>query len=190
MRKIHWRSTAKYRQPMVKQFDRLASHDVAVVLDLFADPTIVDSKLNFDNTRLICETVLSFAATLITNWAGKATGQIVIGIAGDQRVVCSSFGQVEFAATVMRKLAVARPVAATNVERVISDISGVVSKETPCLVFSSRPRPADSRLEATLDPAVRWIYCGGPDFAQVFSDGIDDNHAPRATTPIQTVGRS
>ena len=61
-RDIHWRSTAKLGQPMVRQYDQQSNRDLALVLDLYSDDP--KHSLHFDSEN--CERVLSFAATIMS----------------------------------------------------------------------------------------------------------------------------
>lgn len=188
MRKIHWRSTAKYRYPMVKQFDRLVNQDSAVVLDLFADPARLDECLPYEQTRAVCETILSFAATLLTRWSDTSVGKFKIGIAGEDLAVCSSFNHAEFTRATMQQLAVAQSSPTPKIEQAIAAVSESISRETPCYVFSTRPRPDDLDIDPAMRMRIRWTDCRDRRFEKLFSVSTENVFADREDQPLEKTG--
>ncbi len=169
MRSIHWRSTAKQGQPMVKQFDRPVSQDIAIVLDLFADPQRTHAETSYDDAREICESILSFAATLLSQPGLTLSGRMVIGIAGQVNVVGASFRQSDFVVTMMRELALAQTSANPDVGTVIAHIADLMPNSTPCCVFSPRPPAARWDTEPARMSSVRWAHCGDRWFESLFT---------------------
>jgi uncharacterized protein (DUF58 family) len=76
LRWIHWRTTAKLARPIVRQYERRRSRDVALVLDpwLSARPTERDEGL--------LELAISLTATAINDIAGRGHSRLTVAIAG------------------------------------------------------------------------------------------------------------
>jgi uncharacterized protein (DUF58 family) len=83
LRHIHWLSTARRGQPIVKEFETLAARDVV----LFVDPKPSDEHADLDERA---EEALSFAATACVDLGvriGALGGRIILAIAGPEPVV-------------------------------------------------------------------------------------------------------
>ncbi len=163
MRKIHWRSTAKYRQPMVKQFDGLADHDLTVVLDLFLNPA------DRNATRSDCESILSFAATLIAHWAEAPAGRLAVGVAGSDSVVCASHDHPDFVKQIMRQLAVAQLTPQPDIGKTICESFNGRSPGSTVVVFSPRQQPELLDVLPVLRSRVVWMCSRDNGFAGLFS---------------------
>ena len=147
---IHWRSTAKQRFPIVKQFVERNNRDFALALDLFVDDDQPQTQQN-------CETVLSFAATTLLNVKAVVEGQAAIAVCGKNREAFRSKTVGGLVADAMPALAVAdgqeRP---AIIEGVVSCLESV-SPGTPIYVISSREMPTSLQqgleIEAMLSEA-------------------------------------
>ena len=133
---IHWRSTAKQRFPIVKQFVERNNRDFALVLDLFID----DSR---PQTAQDCETVLSFAATTLLSVKTMVEGQAGIAICGKMLDVYRSKTVGGIVAETTPALAVASGHQAPQVVNGIVACLEAVSNGTPIYVISSRDMPTD-----------------------------------------------
>ena len=78
LRWVHWRTTAKLARPIVRQYERRRSREVAIVLDpwLPAGATERDEGL--------AELAISFAATALHDIANRGHSRLTIAIAGRQ----------------------------------------------------------------------------------------------------------
>src|SRR5262249_55085866 len=77
LRWVHWRTTAKVGRPIVRQFERRRSRDVAIVLDPWLPPHAGDD----DRGR--AELAISFAATALYDISTRGHARLTLGIAGD-----------------------------------------------------------------------------------------------------------
>ena len=165
---IHWRSTARRGVPMVKQFDEPNDRDFAMLLDLHSEDEV---------TRLQCETMLSFSATALSQTGSDILGQLAIGVCGEENHLISGRQSVTTRKNVMRRLAVAKPVARPDIESSMIELASLVSAGTPLYCFSTREEPAwlDSSV-MEISPAlksvqhlVRWIRVDTDEFSELFS---------------------
>lgn len=138
---IHWRTTARYGLPIVRQYDQNDDQDVAIVLDLYCpsadeghdEPTI--TKFSKD-----AETALSFATTVLSRAKIDVRGRITLGICG-QRKNFFPGRQPDFLASTMKALSVAQPTSRPPTVETLLDSANVISPGTPILVVSTRPEP-------------------------------------------------
>ncbi|MCH2181173.1 MAG: DUF58 domain-containing protein [Mariniblastus sp.] len=172
-RQIHWRTTAKANQLLVKQYDQKTSRDMAIVLDLFARNDI--GVLAEQQQMADCEQALSFAATLLVHLGQDVRGKIGLAIAGEQSALHVNRLGSEFLSCLMRDLSIARASRAPQVVQSILDLQSQVSAGTPIFVVSSRPSPQDwletemgNELWQKTGKDLHWVAVGSRNFQQVF----------------------
>lgn len=167
LRNIHWRSSARKMQPMVKQFDRIIEQDRTLFVDLFAD---TNDSIDFLKVSNECELALSFSTSAIKQWLHESSGAFHLTIAGEEVVRHDSSQQVDFVSQCMKTLAVARHTPAADISRELQQTLDKTSPETSCLVVSTRSiQNAESMLDTGLLSKVRWLQVDSQEFRSVFS---------------------
>lgn len=170
---IHWRSTARFGFPMVKQFDQPNDRDFAVLLDL--------SETD-ETTRLQCEMILSFAATALSQVASDVQGQLAVAVCGEENNLIAGRQNRKTHGNVMRRLAVAKPTANPEIEASVVELASLISVGTPLYCFSTRSEPVWLKPNASVEvsPAlsavkntVRWIRVDSDEFNELFSAELD-----------------
>ncbi|MFK7767673.1 MAG: DUF58 domain-containing protein [Mariniblastus sp.] len=149
---IHWRTSAKLGEPIVKQHDQQNNRDFALMIDLYCDK---------ENEQLAtrCELALSFAATAIFQMGIAVQGQIAIGVAGEETEICHSRSQKGIINDAMQRLSVAKYSDDPQVAEILFQLSGLVSKGTPIYIVSSRTCP--SYLDPSFDAEDAGTLSGG-----------------------------
>lgn len=176
---IHWRTSAKFGQPIVKQFDQPKHRDFAMVLDLYSDG-------NDPAFASRCELALSFVASVMLGLGKSVLGQISIGVCGEQTEQGHSRSYPVMAQTVHKWLAVAKAYQQPELPDTLIQLASTVSRGTPIYVVSSRPRPnwlAASQLAADTGgresdqqtkrlkrilPMLRWLEVDSDEFRSMF----------------------
>jgi len=173
-KQIHWRTTAKANQLMVKQYDQKTNRDMAIVLDLFSRQDM--GALAEQQQVADCEQALSFAATLLIQLGQDIRGKIGFAIAGQQTQLHVDRVGAEFLSCLMRDLSAARADRNPQVAQSILDLQNQVSVGTPIFVISSRPAPEEwleTQMGADLwrktGKDLHWISVGSKSFTQVFN---------------------
>lgn len=138
---IHWRTTARYGLPIVRQYDQNDDQDVAIVLDLYCpSPDEGHGELTIARFCRDAETALSFATTVLSRAKVDVRGRITLGIGG-QRKNFFPGRQPDFLASTMKALSVAQPAPRPPTIEALLDSANVISPGTPILVVSTRPEP-------------------------------------------------
>ncbi len=181
---IHWRTTARMGQPIVREHDQPNNRDFALVNDLFCPPGDVRSAE-------LCERALSFTATAVLKMGNSVEGQIAVGICGRETEVCHGRTRHSIVPHLMTELAKASASDQPEIVEAIFGVSQCVSRLTPIYVISSRKRPpildpdfevqleksedsdaaSDTRLSrrlAQIVPLIRWIEVGTEEFEAMF----------------------
>lgn len=171
-RDIHWRSTAKLGQPMVKQFDQQSNRDLALVLDLHSDDP--DHSMHFDSEN--CERVLSFAATILAHLGVLTRGRVAIAIAGNENAFFMTGQHADFISTVMRYLSIVKSGASPNLDNAVNEVASNVSQGTPIMLISTRHLSEEQfqdefsvKTWQRMSSRLRSIGCQSDEFNSLFT---------------------
>lgn len=146
---IHWRTTARYGLPIVRQFDQNDDQDVAIVLDLYCPPVDrVHDEKEIAKFLHDAEIALSFATTVLSRAKIDVRGRITLGICGQKKHFFPG-RQADFLASTMQALSVAQPSSRPPTIETLLDSANVVSPGTPIIVVSTRPEPDLMMLATT-----------------------------------------
>lgn len=198
---IHWRTSAKQGQPIVKQHDQPDNRDFAMLLDLHWADQQDDNEASRNCPK--CEIALRFAATVLLHLGTAVQGRIAIGVCGQENFLCRSRNHREIVDQAMQKFAIARPAGQTTLTGTLLDLAGSVSASTPLYVISSRTRSEEFDESVLADrkwqpppeaqagkdsvaarelrrvksiwPLVRWISVDSADFRKMYSDSVDSD---------------
>ena len=178
LKNVHWRTSAKFGYPMVKQFDQQNNRDFAMLLDLCSF-----DEDSFEN----CERILSFAATAMLQIGNDVQGQIAVAICGETSQEFYGRNRKEVNRTVMRELAVAASGRDPQIRDSIATLANCVSQGTPVYCFSSRKSPEwfsynghehESKTQrqsmSSLVELVRWIEVPSDEFSTLFTTKEED----------------
>jgi uncharacterized protein (DUF58 family) len=180
---IHWRTSAKYGYPIVKQFEEPDNRDFALLLDLFASD-VNDSDMSPEAQA--CETCLSFAATVILNLGSAVRGRVALAICGSETTLLQSRSQREMIELAMRAMAVVRGTPGPELVSSLIKLADSVSPRTPLVVVSSRPSlekladelPLDTLTRSKLNslwPSVVWLSVDSLGFEELFQLAGEDD---------------
>ena len=150
-RNIHWRTTAKMQQPMVRQFDEPSNRDSAIVIDLFQQETRSEATVNGDDQALgeqqqqqqaqLAETILSFASTIAAEPQVDFDGQISIAVSGQRNDIFRNLQRRNYNANLIRSLATAKCSNDPDLYSAIRIVGQSVSSGTPIFIVSTRAKP-------------------------------------------------
>jgi uncharacterized protein (DUF58 family) len=169
---IHWRSTAKRGQLMVRQFDQPTDRDFALLLDLWAPPT--------EDGQLFHEVELgaSFVATVLAQLNYSIHGRVAIAVCGLRGALFTNQVSGEFVGSVMQELATALPASDVDVRPFVGQLAVNVSPGTPLIVATTRTpsqiaamreRWAGLGSDEGWESSVLWIPIGSPEFVELFT---------------------
>ena len=180
LRWIHWRTTAKFQNVMVRQFDQQGDRDLAVVLDFWCD----SGDEGAATTRLM-EHAASAYATVLSEMDHWIRGQVITTVCAEETTAISGQVQSHVFAALTEKLAVMRPAANNQVAEALAEIAGNASQGTPIIVISTRPQPEFAEVNPQLESAlsrVAWIAAGTDEMDELFQ--IDENQLQESITGL------
>lgn len=151
---IHWRTSARKGELMVREFDQGTHHDLLLILELVDDqPDTVDPAI-------------SLAATIVWQWARDTGDRIVLAVAGGDLSVIDSRVHGSSGAAMMSALAAARADARPDLTRLAVELeNGGALAGAALLVTNRRDRWSAEFLERRLDrPVARLHPADQPEF--------------------------
>ena len=158
LRHIHWRSTAKVGQPMVRQFESYSPRTLAVAADLYADPRNISDSLDPESPSRICEEILCLISTLMHQWRRNRSQKLFVGVADQAATLHSADQDADFAASLHRRLATATVCQAPAIVEIIDSWQANVGISSNLLILSSREMPPEIR-ETENANGVIWSHC-------------------------------
>jgi len=200
LRWIHWRSTAKQGEPMVKQFDQQTDRDLAIVLDLWrpatAPASAAPASAVADDSP--AELAVSFVATVVSQLKQKVKGHVAIGLCGNQMTVLRDRLSDSLQGQLMETLAVIEPAADNQLRDCLAAIGRSRPAGAPLYVVSTRPmadalgpESAADQLAVDHSQITAWLVAGSDEFAEWFTSSVADQPpaavAHRKTTSLATV---
>jgi uncharacterized protein (DUF58 family) len=174
-RSIHWRSTARRGQIVVRQFDNARGQDVALFLDLWQPAA--DAAGNVDPVALEkVETALSLAATLIVNTCRQGGYRLVMVVAGEELVQFDARTSASLAREALAHLAVIQPRTRSALPDGFVDALSSTAPLSTILMVSTRPLNL-LQLMADREPPlphatasrIQSIAVGTPEMVHYFS---------------------
>ena len=130
---IHWRSSARLGQLVVRQFEQPRNRDVAVLLELWqpAQPT----PQHLDNVEL----AVSFAATVVADLCRQGGGNLLLGTTAAPPHCTSGPASAALLQDAMQRLALAEAQNADRLPELIELALGEIESGTEIVLVSSRP---------------------------------------------------
>src|SRR5260370_13190239 len=148
---IHWRTSARRNEKMVREFERTPGQNLILIVD----PTILDARQGIEDARL--EAVVSLAATICWEWSKNSTDQLVLLVAVPEPEIQTGYCTREKALEMLRTLALVNPQPAWHADAAFKALSRRALPEAPVLFLSARDQsPLGARLPAPQGrPAIR-----------------------------------
>jgi uncharacterized protein (DUF58 family) len=178
---IHWRTTARSGNLVVRQFEEQNRRNVAIVLDL--TPAADDSSDSSEHDRGTfeerVEMAIRFAATILSQRCREGGGEVMLAIAGRDPVRTSGPASPGMLQEILEHLATAQPPSEDQLEGVLEGVFEEIPPGQGILMISTRPRDqqADREWSSQQGPVVEaaleqltHVDVGSEQFADYFHD--------------------
>lgn len=130
---IHWRTTARQGQLMVRQFEQHLQRDVAVLVDLWR-PEQAEQDAH-DSVEL----AVSFAATVASEMCRRGGCELIVGIAGREPVFLGGPASQALGGEILAALAVAESHSADHLPQLLAKSGERIPAGTLVVLVSTRP---------------------------------------------------
>jgi len=172
-RAIHWRSSAKRNELVVKQFQQEDSQEYVILLDLHRSKTvgkIMDTTINLEDLAI------EFVATLVSHIVGSNSGVITVAISDSKPEIADRIRSRSQSSHLLDRLAIATSNKDTQTWDTLRLIEREHGRVPKLVVVSTRPR-VDLTLSTTNEKNVifwnhlTWLNVGAGDLQSYFARG-------------------
>ncbi len=133
---IHWRSSAKRNEPVVRQFEQLRTQDFIILLDLCLEEA-VDSTAERAQLAIV-ERAISFAATVVTEHVRQGSGRLTLGVAAQEARVIQGPGNAALVNESLELLAEVRATPKDCLNDLLSRVIGQLNRDDQVVLVSTR----------------------------------------------------
>ena len=145
---IHWRTSARRGELMVREFEETPNDNLILVLDPWVPPDAKESPL--------LEDAISLAATICWEWIRPSGDRFVLAVAGkDPQIIQGVTGQ-DLGARLLRALAGVAGSRETDSERLVDSLRPILPPG-PILLVSTRSGDLKTLLERELHRPVTFV---------------------------------
>lgn len=168
LRWIHWRTTAKLGRPIVRQFERRKSRDVAIVLD----PWLPANRSQDDEA--LAELAISFAATALYDISTRGHSRLTLAICSRQPECLSGPASPPFCQELLTRLACTPLSREKTLSAAVNQTIETAPRGSRLVIISPRsptdPSLSESILEIDIDPDdLAWIDVSSEQLASLFT---------------------
>ena len=140
---IHWRTSARRGELMVKEFEQQNEQDLAILID----PWLPRTKAAPEQREAL-EQAISFAATLCLETCRHQGRRLVLGWTGPAPGVRQGPASVKLLHELLEQLAMMRPASEGGLAELFDVMPPAVLREALMVIISSRPAQPDRRSRA------------------------------------------
>jgi uncharacterized protein (DUF58 family) len=131
---IHWRTSARIGQPMVKEFEQQHEQDLAILLDPWLPRTKVTPE-----QREAMEEAIKFAATVCLETCRHPGRRLLLGWTGPTPSVRQGPSSVKLLHELLEQLATVRPATEGGFSDLLDVVPPSILRESFLVVISTRP---------------------------------------------------
>ncbi|HEY2412504.1 MAG TPA: DUF58 domain-containing protein [Pirellulaceae bacterium] len=168
LRWIHWRTTAKLGRPIVRQFERRTSPDVAIILDPWLPPN------SSQDDEALAELAISFAATALYDISTRGHARLTLAICSRQPECLSGPASPPFCQELLTRLACVPLTREKTLSAALNQAIETAPRGSRLVIISPRsptdPSLSESTMEIDIDPDdLAWIDVGSEQLASLFT---------------------
>ena len=144
---IHWRTTARRNELVVKQFERQENHQACILLDLWIPSTDAVSQDEMTKAEEHVEVAIEFVASITNMLIGKGHGSVTVGVCDSHFTLAHRIQSRNQVTALLDRLSVAEATHGSDWKSAAEQIHQVMMSFPHLNVVSTRENPA-SHLEA------------------------------------------
>ena len=131
---IHWRTSARRGELMVKEFEQQNEQDLAILIDPWLPRTKIAPEL-----RDAMEQAISFAATVCLETCRRQGRRLILGWTGATPEVCQGQASVKLLHELLERLALLRPATEGTLAELIDTLPVSSLRDSLLIIVSTRP---------------------------------------------------
>lgn len=148
---VHWRTSARTGQLMVKQFEEESEQDVALIWDVWQPETPSPSDL--DRVELSA----SVMATASLHAAQNTTGSVTVGLAAASPFAFTNQNTAGFVPELLRRMAVLQGSSTAKVVETIKAALKMASPGCRIVMISTRPWSVSQLVRSLEEHGAEWV---------------------------------
>lgn len=152
---IHWPTSARMGELMVRQFERHRAPDLAVIVDLWQPQRATGAQL--ENSEL----AVSFAATLVADACRRGGSQVTLAIAGHEQRIARGAASAGIFKQMLNELAATKSTHNDQLFELFVRLQGVMRQGTRTILVTTRSLDLTDQARmprALSDPrATHWL---------------------------------
>jgi uncharacterized protein (DUF58 family) len=151
---IHWRTSARRGELMVREFDQGSHYDLLLIVEAF-EPARGPSHL---------ESALSLASTIVWEWARDGGDRVVLAVAARESIIVATRDGRDPVGGVLTCLADVRGAAQPDLEELASKLDRIALPAGPALLVSSHGEAGRNvaHLSARLGRPIAFLDAANP----------------------------
>lgn len=158
---IHWRTSARRGELMVREYEQTPTDDLIVVVDAWTRPPGNAAGADAEPDPGLEET-LTWAASICWEWCRRKGDRLVLGLADREAKAVQGVTGRKLLADSLDALARAEGTPGPDPAALIACLRGVRLPEAPVLVLSARPDSFPDALGAALNRTVAFVNVSDP----------------------------
>jgi uncharacterized protein (DUF58 family) len=131
---IHWRTSARRGELMVKEFEQQNEQDLTLLIDPWLPRTKIAPEL-----RDAMEHAISFAATVCLETCRRQGRRLILGWTGATPEVCQGQASVKLLHELLERLALLRPATEGTLAELIDTLPASSLRDSLMIIVSTRP---------------------------------------------------
>lgn len=159
-RHLHWRTSARRGELMVREYEDWPNDDLTVVLEARKTPGVADDPL--------LEEAISLAATICWEWCRQTGDRLVLAVAGAEVTVQEGVTGRTLALALLERLALEPGADVVDTDRLVAQLTGRRLAPGPILVIGTAASDLAGRLELALRRHVAPVAVGSDDAGEFF----------------------
>ncbi|MCC9642396.1 DUF58 domain-containing protein [Rhodopirellula sp. JC740] len=172
---IHWRTTARIGDLVVRQFEQQRRLDICFLVDAYCPASAAEDSPEHHQV----ETAISLAASLVVQLFGGSGSQVMMSVAGEENETCGGGLSREALRRMLQILARTQTTAQPDLNRSLEQVGSAVKHLPDLVVLSPRPLAqvlATGDSQATLlrewqqRGRLNWVNLSGRDAAAWLAD--------------------
>jgi uncharacterized protein (DUF58 family) len=169
---IHWRSSARRDELVVKQFQNEDSRELVVLLDLYRENS--PGTGNQEDKQIQEDLAVEFVATLVHHVATSNFGVVTIGFADAEPTIATRVQSRSQSSGVLDRLAIATGCRGAEIHETVQMLEAEHRRIENLVVVSTRPRIDLSKIREAGDSVVfwrtlNWLDVGSGDLKRYFT---------------------
>jgi uncharacterized protein (DUF58 family) len=175
---IHWRTSARRGELMVREFEKTPADELILVVDPWipSEPLASADAARTPSVNDQLEQILSMAATICWEWCRQKGERLVLGVAGKTPRVLDDVTSRKFAGELLDCLGLEEGTSDPDYLVLIERLGSMHLPTAPILLLSTRADSFQAELSARLNRRAAFVCAGDQESSEFFEGAVSYAH--------------